>query len=82
VCVHTSISQAAVKGFNTGILHRLARANKVELHTPPIGPIFERPRLELGAMIHRDRAWPLVSRSAAGFRMSGEMVGPGEPHVI
>ncbi len=51
---HTSISQAAVTEFNTGILHRLAQANKVDLRTQPTDPIFERPRLELGVMIHRD----------------------------
>ena len=63
--VQTFVAQATVKGFNEGILHGFARANKVELHAPPIGPIFERPRLELGVMIHRDRAWSLrpVQRS-------------------
>jgi hypothetical protein len=41
--VQTFIAQSAVKGFNKGILHGFARSNEVELHTPPIGPIFERP---------------------------------------
>jgi hypothetical protein len=57
VYVQTFISQASVKGFKQGIFHGFARANKVELHAPTIGPIFECPRLELGAMLHRERAW-------------------------
>ena len=43
VHVQTLVSQAAVKGLNKGILHRFAWSNEVELHAPPIGPIFERP---------------------------------------
>jgi hypothetical protein len=43
VYVHTLIAQSAVKGFNTAILHVFAWSNEVELHTPSIGPIFERP---------------------------------------
>lgn len=31
--------------------------NTVELHAPPIGPIFERQRLEFPPMIHRDQSW-------------------------
>ena len=43
VYVQTLIAQSAVKGLNKGILHGFARSNEVELHTPPIGPIFECP---------------------------------------
>ena len=43
VHVHTLVSQAAVKGFNTGILHGFAWPNAVELHASVIGPILERP---------------------------------------
>src|SRR5438552_3203515 len=43
VHVQTLVSQSAIKGFNTGILHGFAWSNEVELHAPPIGPIFERP---------------------------------------
>ena len=35
VYFQTFIAQAAVKEFNKGILHGFARANEVELHTPP-----------------------------------------------
>ena len=43
VHVQTFISQAAVTRLNEGVLHRFAGPNKVELHAPPIGPLFERP---------------------------------------
>jgi hypothetical protein len=43
VHVQTLVSQAAVKGFNTGLLHGCARPNEVESHASVIGPIFERP---------------------------------------
>ena len=43
VHVQTLVVQSAVKGFNKGIIHGFARSNEVELDTPPIGPIFERP---------------------------------------
>ena len=42
VYVQTLVSQSVVKGFNKGILHGFAGSNEVELHAPPIGPIFER----------------------------------------
>ena len=43
VYAQTIISQSAVKVLNKGIFHRFARSNEVELHAPPIGPLFERP---------------------------------------
>jgi hypothetical protein len=42
VYVYTLVSQSSVTRFNEGVLHRFARSNAVELHAPPIGPIFER----------------------------------------
>jgi hypothetical protein len=53
VSVYTFVSQSSVKRFNEGVFHRCAGPNTVELHAPPIGPLFERPRVEFGAMIHR-----------------------------
>lgn len=40
VHVHTLVTQAPITLFNKDIFHRFARSNEVELHTPPIGPIF------------------------------------------
>lgn len=51
--VQALISRSSVKRFNKGIFHRFAGSNKIQLDTPVIGPIFERPRLEFGPMIHR-----------------------------
>ena len=34
----------------------LAGADEVELHAAAIRPVFERPRLKLGGLIHRDGA--------------------------
>ena len=42
VHVQTLVSQSAVKRFNKAILHRFAGSNTVQLHAPPIGPLFER----------------------------------------
>jgi len=57
VYVYTFVSQSSVKRFNQGVFHRCAGPNTVELHALPIGPIFERPRLEFGDMIHRAGPW-------------------------
>lgn len=57
--VQTLVSRSAVQGFNNGILHGFAWSNEVELHALPIDPIFERPRLGFGAIIHRDEVWAL-----------------------
>jgi hypothetical protein len=68
VDVQTLVSQAAVKRFNEGVLHRFTRPNEVEWHASAIGPIFERPLLEFRPMIHRDRSW---SRSFAEDTFEG-----------
>ena len=54
--VQTLVPQATVKRFNEGIFHGFTRPNEVELDAPPIGPIFQRSRLEFRPMIDRDRA--------------------------
>lgn len=61
VHVQALVPQAPVKRFNENIFHGFARSNEVEPHAPPIGPIFQCPRLEFRSMIHRDRAWPRPS---------------------
>jgi hypothetical protein len=54
VHVQTLVSQSAVTRFTEGVFHGFAGPNNVELHATTTGPIFERPRLEFGAMIHCD----------------------------
>src|SRR5262249_37942596 len=53
----------------------LAGADEVELHAAAIRPVFERPRLKLGAVIHRDgaRAGRALEDPIQGFahRVSG-----------
>ncbi len=56
VHVQTLVSQSAINRFTEGISHGFARPNKVELRAMTIGPIFERPRLEFGPVIHGDGA--------------------------
>lgn len=40
--VQTLVAQSSVKRFHKSIFHRFAGSNEVELHTSPIGPIFQR----------------------------------------
>ena len=55
VHVQALITEPPVKRFNKRAFHGLAAANEVEQDTPPIDLIFERPGLEFGPMIHRNR---------------------------
>lgn len=56
VDVQALVSQPPIKGFNKGVFDRFARANEVQFDSMPVGPIFQRSRLEFRAMIHRDGA--------------------------
>ena len=42
VHVQTFVSQSSVKRLNKSVFHGFSRSNEVELHTPSIGPIFQR----------------------------------------
>ena len=42
IALHRTHSGRIAHSFNV-IFPRFARSNEVELHAPPIGPIFERP---------------------------------------
>src|SRR4029434_4959106 len=54
--VQTFVPYSPVERLDERVLHGFAGADEVEEHTAVIRPVFERPRLELRAVIHRDRA--------------------------
>jgi len=53
--VQTLIPQSPVERLYMAVLCRLSGVNEVELHPALIGPLLERLRGELCAMVHRDR---------------------------
>ena len=54
--IRTLIAETLVKRFNEGIVQGASRSNEVELHAPPLGPVFQGTRSEFHPMIHRDGA--------------------------
>src|SRR6188768_3963466 len=57
VHIQTLITQTCVERLNEGIFHGFAGTNEVELHATCEGPVLERARHELGAVIDGDRPW-------------------------
>ena len=58
VHVQTLVPEPPIERLDKRVFDGLAGADEVELHAAAIRPVFERPRLELGAVIHGDRARP------------------------
>ncbi len=55
VDVQTLIAQPPVKRLDEGVFHGFPGPNEIQLHAALIGPVFERARHELGAVIDGDR---------------------------
>src|SRR5436309_6498654 len=56
--VQTFVPESPVERLDERIFYGFAGTDEVEEHPAAIRPVFERPRLELRAVIHRDRARP------------------------
>jgi len=55
--VQPFVSESPVKALDKSILHRLTRADEVELNAVLVRPSVHDPTAELTAVIHGDRLW-------------------------
>src|SRR5262252_7481256 len=65
VHIQALVPEPPIERLDERVFNGLPGANEVELHAAAIRPVFERPRLELGAVIHGDGARPPASTRTA-----------------